>query len=102
MSVNTISEKQQEEKLANSLKLAAGVGAYIKCVSCPNTRAEPNGEDMTISEFVYNELYKNGWRYGVSLMSVFDKDGNHDGEVECTGPHCRYCTGKEGFKQKDD
>jgi hypothetical protein len=100
MSTNTSYEKRQESLLYNSLQLAAGVGVYVECVSCPNKKKEPDlgEEEMDSEEFFFNEVYKWGWRYGTSFVDVLDENGNVDGEVKVKGPHCRHCTDKETFK----
>lgn len=76
----------QIEAVFNNLKVAPGIGQFVKCEKCNGFISDPGEEEITLSRFVKDMVYGNGWRYG-----YLKNESDHK------GMHCPDCSSKENF-----
>lgn len=79
------SQHTQIQKIFDNLKVAPGIGAFVKCTSCNRFIGDPGEEEMTLSQFVKTQVYEDGWRFG------YFKDN------EEFGIYCPQCSSGEDF-----
>ena len=87
MTVKENSVKEiQVEAIFDSLKIAPGMGIFVKCENCNDFISDPGEEEVTLSGFVRDIVYEDGWRYG-----YLKNESCH------RGTYCPNCSSKENF-----